>query len=119
MIKPKKDLMEAKLLRAAVTVQLLKAPYTAAAMAEAIGHADVLAVRMCLCRLVKSGKARSVRTHGKDCKVIATYHHSDNASARAPQGVDKPHRPVLKEYPANQVRDPFHLPQNFFSRTTA
>lgn len=63
--------------------------------------------------IVKSEKVKG-RNHPTGGTVMCLYSLVGDDPAEPELVV---HRPVLKEYPANQVRDPFHLPQNFFSRT--
>lgn len=115
MSKPKPALTAAKLaareLRIAITDQMRRAgPQTVQQLAVAIGR-EADEVRGVMCNLVKNGHARS-RRESSPAGLVARYSLSD--PAEHVRNVAKPNRPVLKEWPVSQVRDPMALPAAFF-----
>ncbi|MES2346297.1 MAG: hypothetical protein V4641_01880 [Pseudomonadota bacterium] len=124
MTKPKPELTASKAaaraLRNKIVEHLRAHPMqTVPDLAKAIGVNEDL-TRPAMMRLVKAGLARSVRSQGKDgWVVIAHYHLVDQVPGAAMRTAAKPYQPMVKEWSTQQVRDPFHLPQSFFSRTAA
>lgn len=122
MTKPKPELTASKAAARALRDEIVKClaerpMQTVPELAKAIGVNEGL-TRPAMMRLVKAGLARSVRSQGKDgWVVIAHYHLVDQVPGAAMRTAAKPYQPVVKEWAAQPVRDPFHLPYNFFSRT--
>lgn len=94
-------------------------PMGARALAEATGS-TVNTVRdylhdMIYKGLIKSEKVKG-RNHPTGGTVMCLYRLAgDDPAEPGPVAVQR----VATEYPLNEVIDPFHLPQDFFSRTTA
>ena len=102
-------------LRQSITAQMKQGPQTVVELAAAVG-CDPEKVRAVMCNLTKNGYARALRETGPD-GLIVRYKLVDEAD-KARTGAT-PTRPVLKQWPACQVVDPFHLPEKFFGPRAA
>lgn len=95
-------------------------PQTHMDLARAIKK-DGEVVRAGLSRMIKAGKVKSDRKNGRPGGgAIAIYSLVDPATvANTTRSVNTPNRPVLTQWPACMVRDPFALPANFFGARAA
>lgn len=104
-----------KILRATITAHMLKAGSQTAVQVHAEIGGDFELVRAMLYRMVKGGVAKSVR--GTDRLRNSIF--SLGTQTAVARDVSKPNRPVLKEWAPERVRDPFHLPVQFFGARAA